>query len=40
MRLIQIESSLLKADTLCLPVMMSIAVPWMEASHYGGWIYL
>jgi len=38
MRLIQIESLLVKADILYLPVIMSNAVPWMETSRYGGWI--
>jgi len=31
MRLIQIESLLVKEDILYLPVIMFIAVPWMEA---------
>jgi len=30
MQLIQIESLLMKADILHLPVIMFIAVPWME----------
>ena len=41
MRVIQLESLLVKAVIISLALIVFIAVPWMEAlSRWGGWIYL